>query len=382
MSLQVIHEVDRLDSTAYQRLSLVGVLRLVVDQDDRSALHEFHNHRPVFQTRDGMHLRLVEYVDQLRCEARARSLCGYDDNVIDRAYDLVIDKFGHLPAQKSGESVSIRVKQNGPDCRYYLRAYIDYIARQLERVDSPLQQEMIATRGLQAFVNRHFLLSCLECRRRARRTAKRYLWKTDGSEIRLWMPSYMSPQQCRSWLEANVPDTDASRPGEKMRIQSIIDERLHTPRIIRFSELGADPDRFTIEPANPPWQVLHEVSTRGLAEAVAREKMDCIDQQRPAIQTLGRAKLFQMIQRIFEDLSADDYHDGVIAREYGLSKATFSRFAGSRWRSTRLGQASGIPDLWRNTAQVLAAFPSFIDGARESGMLHEESRLPRGKLSS
>ena len=102
MCLQAIPKVSRQDAAAYRRLPLTGVLRLVVDQADRLALHDFHNHRPVFQTWDGTHLRLAEYVDLLRRGSRARPWCGHDDNVVDRAYDLTIDKFGHLPEQESG----------------------------------------------------------------------------------------------------------------------------------------------------------------------------------------------------------------------------------------------------------------------------------------
>ena len=71
-----------------------------------------------------------------------------------------------------------------------------------------------------------------------------------------------------------------------------------------------------------------------------------------------------MVQHIFEKIADDDYHDIAVARMFGLSKATFSRFAGSRWDASK----RNIPDLWLNTAQVLSVHPDFKETALEAGV--------------
>ena len=52
-----------------------------------------------------------------------------------------------------------------------------------------------------------------------------------------------------------------------------------------------------------------------------------------------------------------------------LSKATLSRFAGTKWSAqTDSGRASFVPDLWRNTARTLAGHPDFVVAAKEAGV--------------
>ena len=100
-----------------------------------------------------------------------------------------------------------------------------------------------------------------------------------------------------------------------------------------------------------------------LAKVIAEEKAINIQQQRPSIRALGGKKLKEMILKIFEDISYDDYKDSGIAKDFGIAKASFCRFAGSRWQQTK----SSIPDLWRNTAQTLKHHPSFRQVAKEMG---------------
>ena len=100
-----------------------------------------------------------------------------------------------------------------------------------------------------------------------------------------------------------------------------------------------------------------------LAEIVAREKAENIHNLRPSIGKLGRKKLESMILHIFAELIREDYQDGEVARLFGLNKASFSRFAGSRWSTSR---SRKIPDLWQNTAHTVAGNPSFLAAAKEA----------------
>ena len=98
-------------------------------------------------------------------------------------------------------------------------------------------------------------------------------------------------------------------------------------------------------------------------KVVAEEKAANIQQQRRSIRKLGKTKLKKMILQIFGDIICDDYRDSEIAKDFGLTKATFSRFAGSRWNQTGFS----IPDLWRNTAQVLIYHPIFRQVVKDTG---------------
>ena len=101
-----------------------------------------------------------------------------------------------------------------------------------------------------------------------------------------------------------------------------------------------------------------------MAIAVADEKARNISFQRPSIRELGQDRLRSMVLEIFDALQEDEIEDGRMADKYGLSKATFSRFAGVRWQD-----GNGIiPDLWCNTAHVLAGHPVFNEAAQESGV--------------
>jgi hypothetical protein len=100
-----------------------------------------------------------------------------------------------------------------------------------------------------------------------------------------------------------------------------------------------------------------------LAEAVADEKVKNIQKQRESIRALGKERLEQLILRIFKDLNDGQYKDKEVAEQFGLRKATFSRFAGSRWL-----QGNSIPDLWRNTTEVLSTNPTFKEVAINTGV--------------
>ncbi len=73
-------------------------------------------------------------------------------------------------------------------------------------------------------------------------------------------------------------------------------------------------------------------------------------------------------------MSEGDYRDCVLARGFGLSKATFSRFAGSRWQIHSDGP---IPDLWANTAEVLAHHTPFIQAAKDAGVWPRVTKVLR-----
>ena len=342
-------------------LSLLRLIIRIVRYSDRAALAELHDHRPLFRVGD-RRVSLVEYIHWLAESKRALLRCYDRSSVLERATDLTIDKFGHLPNPSA-------VKRNGPDCRYYLSAFSRHMrkTRRQERNLSPIGEEASAAQALQRLVTRHFWLSCLEARRQGRETARRYSWETPRRCYCFWFPTAMTAAECRRWLESNVRSHDLDEPNASERIQALINEALWFPRILSLETLEMRERPPTSQEMALSWSTAQEISRRGLAEAVAAEKARNIDHLRPAIRALGSERLRDLVRRIFSDLADGDYRDGDVARTFGLSKSTFSRFAGSRW-NTDGKLREGIPDLWRNTAETLARHPVFVDAARAAGL--------------
>jgi hypothetical protein len=348
----------------YRLDPLIDLVLLIVRDSDRAALREFHDHRSVFHTDEQPALRFTEFLEYLRGSRAARKWSGHDPYILEAAYDLTLDKFINLPEDPAPPDGNTEEEQSrqGPNARCYFGAYLRYVKKTDQPNQGTLQAERCHARALQSFVVRHYRLSCLECARRSTPLARRYTWRVNGSAVSLWMPHAMGPVRCGRWLRDHVEDPDLARPGERSRIQQLIDDRFGRPRLYQLSELGPDIDRALVAPAIESSSVECELTTLGLAKAVAREKAEHIDDQRPSIRGLGKKKLQSMIHRIFDELAAGSYVDAKVAREYHLTKPTFSRFAGSRWQCHR---NRPMPDLWRNTAHLLGSVPSFRDAVRE-----------------
>lgn len=357
----------------YSGHSLLELVAQVVRRCDRAALAELHDHRYLFHYGATGHLRLAEYVDLLRSSNWALACCGGRSQLIDQAYDLTIDKFAHLPngrrKPRFGRPITQKAKRDGPDCRNYWAAFLEYAAHktEAESAESELEREAMAGVILQRHVLRHFGLSCLESRRRANPLIRRFLWKIGGQTLTLWFPTEMNARECRSWLNVNIPDADPTRPFERYRIQSLIDELLVRRLISSFEQFDLRPEDITAplptDPAIPHGALI------SLRDAVAEEKAANVDLQRPAIRALGAMTVARLVRTIFDGLSDGDIQDGRLAAQFGVSKASFSRFASSCW-SRKIDQSAeaAIPDLWRNTAWVLSGIPDFVAASRTTGL--------------
>ena len=73
--------------------------------------------------------------------------------------------------------------------------------------------------------------------------------------------------------------------------------------------------------------------------------------------------------------------DEDIAEEFGISKSTFSRFAGKDWRkNTGLNNVIVIPDLWKNMASVIMQNPVFAETAISLGIKDFINKIVNQKL--
>ena len=313
---------------------------------------------------------LSDYVHALR-ESRHSDAT----RILDQTYDITVDKFSHLghdPCLGDDTHSDEQLKYQGPDCRYYYRGFLRWMddAEMKWVRTSRIEKEYRTARLLQRFVTRHFYLSLLEARRSANPLVSRYSWKIEGrGSITVWLPRTMKGEDRNKWLEENVEDPDPCRPNERERVQAIIDARIVRNRLIPL-EYIAGTTACRVRTSNPRQAALYaEREAFGLAEFVAKEKTLSIELQRRAIRTLGPAKLEKLVIAVFDNILEQEMTEEELARKFGLSKAAFSRFAGSRWAKKRDGSCGRIPDLWLNTAHVLAHYPKFVQLAEQAGVL-------------
>ena len=355
---------DNATGLCYHRLSLIELAGRIAHSEDRDALKELHDFRPVFRFDGGRRMRLADFVEALCSQPKALELVGRNHVLLASAYDHTIDRFANLPKTTP---VGRATRGPGSDCRYYYHSFLHQVSERLRRqpASNAIEREAVAAEVLQGMVERHFRLSCFQARRMGNPARSRYAWQVGNGVIRLWMPITIQGHRRRQWLQANVEDPDPSRPGEKARVQTLVDEHLGVARHVPLaSESGWSPRQQT---RSTPFGALieQEIGVHGLAQVIAEEKAGSIHKLRPAIRALGRRKVKALIRCIFEDMSNGHYEERNLAESFGLSAPTFSRFAGSRWHKT---PGAKPPDLWANVAEMLTTHPAFVEMAEETGL--------------
>ena len=352
-------------------LSLVELAERIARDADRGALGEFHDHRTPFRMDGSSPLSLVSFLDALCDTSYAQRLVNHTQMLLELACDLTVDKFSNLPSSTEEGS---ELKSSGTDCRYYFRAFVQQMRKWAEANEgaTPLEEEIVAAQCLQNHVVRQFRNSCLEAKRSVNPARTRYAWDVRGKSIYLWMPASMKGHERRRWLEANIDEADLSRPRKQCRIQSVVDQQLGVPRHVPLD------DETVCDTSGHPSvddldsSIDEAIRVKGLADVVAEEKAENIDQQRPSIRALGPDMLRQLIRRIFTELSEGCYEGQALAQAFGLSKATLSRFAGSRWQTSH---SAKVPDLWLNVARTLAVRSAFVEMAQAAGVWERVEQL-------
>lgn len=340
----------KLPAGRYSDIPVVELIALVTEESDRDALREFHDNRMIFALESGDAMVMAKFIDTICCSRWAMALAGCNYNLIEKAYYHLIDRFSNLPNEEYPDGV---------DCRYYFDAFLTNVHSYFEQNDitNPLKRELIAAKTLQNMVVRHFKYCLKESCRQSNPLRSRYQWHVNGGSITVWMPVFKSGGERKSWLDENIDAPDPSRAGERYRIQQIIDSLLGTPVIHGFDGefIHSDSAENDFVPD------CEQIDVKGLAKAVADEKTQNIDSMRPAIRSLGKQKLAELIRSIFRDISYDCYEEKAVAEKFTISRPTLSRFAGSRWR---ISDSACPPDLWSNLAKVLAKNDSYKQAAR------------------
>ena len=350
----------------------VELIRRIAESSDRLALAVFLETRRLFRLGEEALLLLPDFLRKI-CD-KMPSWKGFDTSdgrFANCAYDLTIAKYSHFPetiarGSKPGERPlrGMRI-----DCRKYYKAFLTDFDKQRRRKKTATQaeEEVEAGRRLQRLVLRNFWWSKKECER-GTSFAIRYAWKVNGATMYLWYPSHMSAREFRMWLEENVTDVNPGTPNEKKRIQALIDQNLGRGCHVSLEESGVLRVLKGKEELSTLDTQEGRMFGRNLAEAVAHEKAQNIEALRPAIKALGKGAVKNLIGEIFSEIQHGEYEITQVASRYGLSKATLSRFAGNSWfERTDGGRTISVPDLWKNTAHVLAENPVFLDTVISSG---------------
>ncbi|MFH1614962.1 MAG: hypothetical protein ABIG61_07750 [Planctomycetota bacterium] len=372
--MQQLLTTDTVTKTSidYAQLSLIELTGLIADSSDRKALSELHENRAFFRHKDSRPLLMVDFLVRLRQQPASRQWCNNNQMALEQAFDLTLSKFLNIP--KNNGASGYKAETFGPDCRYYYSAFNNRFLAEISSkgLDDELEIEFMAAKLLQNFVFRHFYLSCLECRRREQKLVRKVHHQFDGQNLNLWIPAQMTTKMFEKWFNENIAAQKSCKFSQQ-DIQEIVDNSLLTRKIIPLEDIQ-DCQGLNAEYRDFSSALRERISSNGLAGTIADEKADNIEDQRPAIRSLGTTRLKKLIQMIFESLAGtgSDYRN--ILSEFGLSKATFSRFAGSRWNNNG---SSFIPDLWKNTAHVLANHPDFTEVVKEAG-LWNKVRLAAG----
>ena len=363
-------ETERLN--ALKKESTVRLVMHIVEDADRLALRVLLETRRLFHLLHEPPLLLPEFLMKLRDRIASPDKYDADDcRLADCTYDLTIARYSNFPEpiKKSPDPGTRSLIGTGVDCRKYYRAFLQTFSRERKRkkIKSQSQQEFEAGRLLQRLVWRNFWWSRKECER-GTPFSVRYAWKVGGVKIYLWYPSYMTAKEFKAWLEENVKDFDLKALSDIKRIQSLINENLSRGYHVSEDESGVVSTLRAKDEASSIDTQEGYMFGRNLADTVAQEKAGSLHKLRPAIRELGEESVRRLILQIFSEIELDDYDLTRTARQYGISKATLSRFAGSSWFEKMDGvQTVTVPDLWRNTAGVLAQNPVFLDTVLASG---------------
>lgn len=359
-----------------KKVSTIQLVRNIVETSDSIALKVLLETRKLFRRNNTPPLLLPEYLLLLRNGIAHPDKFDKDiGELADCAYDLTLAKYSNLPnqAEKTQKLCRYYLRFTAVDCRNYYRAFLNCLQHPLDNADikTNYQEEFHAGRLLQNLVFKNFLRSKMECRR-YQPFKIRYTWNVSGIKLHLWYPSSLKASEFRTWLEKHSDPIDPNNPNEQERIQSLIYENFDR----NFEVSLDDPDQsIQLPEGNSTSAIEHQEGhqfTNDLAKAVANRKSENIHRLRPGIRKLGKKVVKQIISQIFEALAEGEYNLSDFARRYGLSKATLSRFAGSRW-SEKLEDAekTEIPDLWRNTVKILSENQAFMETVLTTGFASE-----------
>lgn len=343
--------------TDYERHDLIALMQLIVEGDPDALDELVSRRRPVM--RHSRTISIPEWIEE-RANHQACQWVGGDE-VPETARDLLYDRFTRLPVEPDG----------GIDCRYYYRGFLEHLQTlpetEVGRTSQSLQRNNAVIDRLTGYLHRHWRFCLREAWRRQQRMTVAHKFATATATLQLWVPASIPPRDRSDWISRNFGPLDRDIEGLRAKTQACINTWLdHTLRE-REQQLHASLQTDLFGGENTSFSIEHGWSHHGLAHTVAQEKANAPQRLRASIAAMSPEHIAQLVTRIFEDLVGGCYHPSTIAREFGLHKSTLTRFAASHWQP---GDEGPTPDLWLNTAQVLAHQPQFAAALEEAGLYH------------
>ncbi|MEM9415182.1 MAG: hypothetical protein AAGA29_06880 [Planctomycetota bacterium] len=358
-------------STRYEQSDLVSLIHMIIGGDPMALDELISRRRPVLLR--GNPVGIADWVEA-KADTRTSRWAGGDE-ALTAARDLILDRFTRLPMDAGG----------GTDCRHYYRGFLNHLppppspppeaAQPPEGASAPrfgvgdcghsLRFNNTVIRRLTGYLNRHWRLCLHEGWRRRNRLTVAHEFRTSIGSLCLWVPACIPPLDRSGWVARNFGPIDNHDEGAAGKVQERINAWLNHALRERERQLHQSLNNDPFGEANNAFSIEHGWSHHGLAATVAHEKAGSPERLRSSIAALAPAQIKQLVLRIFEDVVGGCYHPSAIAREFGLHKSTLTRFAASRWRP---GDGSPTPDLWLNTAQVLAHQPQFAAALQEAGL--------------
>jgi len=261
-----------------------------------------------------------------------------------------------LSSDKDKDSESKRI-----DCRNYYREYVEEVTSSFRKKPpaNETERELREAELMRHFVRRQLRYCLKEARREANPLSSRYRWKTDEWDITVSFPTAFAGDARRKWLQEHVGRPDMSKPWEKERIQALIDEEFGRPNLVPMTPSS---EKRAAKKQSSPSASIEKTELKGMRRFVADEKAARIKDQPPKIRELGKRKLRRLVLAVLENWESEEKSDADLALEFGLSTATYSRFAGKKRRGKKA-------ILVVNIARIMKANPVFLEAARHAGFL-------------
>ncbi|MFN3166999.1 MAG: hypothetical protein ACE37H_08040 [Phycisphaeraceae bacterium] len=340
------------ETKSFARMDPITLIHRVCD-GSRDAMEELVTQR-LIMPHEGRRVTMLEWISS-RVDHQGPGWAG-SDLLLESARDQLMDRFTRMPEEPDG----------GTDCRNYYRGFLDNLPGELVEVNGlkSLHHHDELLRRFMGYLRRHWRLCLKEAWRREQKWIIAHDYDNGTEWIRLYVPACIPAAERDHWLKRNIGPINANN---KAVIQSRIDAWLDQELRDREQQLRSDVACAPFGAELSPYVLEHGWSHDGLAHTVAREKAATPGRLRRSIAALGAVRIQQLVTRIFHDVSAGCYHPSTVARDFDLHKSVLTRFAASNWHPCKDGP---VPDLWLNTAQVLASQPRFRAALEEAGLDH------------
>ena len=340
----------------YSVLPTIELIERISVHEDNNALNNFLSTRKLLII-DGKRVLLPEFLLKLK-ERKFfpyQKISNQENKLkekLDLTYDRTLQKFSILKNQSA--------KIEGPYCNNQYNELYKQLNNYLiiNETISQLELELKVEHLFKAMVIRHINYSWLEICRITNRLYKRYRWELETGTIELKKPLGIGGRDFTRWLEKHIDSPNPTVGNEKYKIQKEIDDWFGHSSFIDFESIAN-----TKQSENEFLE--HERYPEDFPSLIAIEKSKNIDKLRPSIKALGEIKVKEFVKKVLESILYNENNDVSIAKEFGISKATYSRFAGRDWKSNNNGE---VPDLWGNIAKIVTSNPILIEKSISMGI--------------